>query len=157
MKKLCDHKSYCGDDNITSIYIGMCSLSISGNCSFFHFVSGQEHHIATPSYRYRNDYFPPGWDKAPKYLFNDMCFYSANHSPNGNFFVCGFSPRHLQIKHDALSQKFMQKRKFLQIMLIANSMELQVGMHRRKVISTCVQESKVSLFLFCINFYVLSL
>jgi len=74
MKPLCDHQSYCKNDN-ASVYIG------------------QTAHIAYPPQRNNNGYFPAGWADVRQNKFSGpLCVYTAR--ANGNNALCTVNNTH---------------------------------------------------------------
>ena len=69
-KPVCDHPTYCRTDS-NSIYLG------------------QAHHIAYPSHRNNNGYFPSGWAQI-KSNWDGLCSYSGAASGGGTNALCNF-------------------------------------------------------------------
>ena len=67
MQPVCDHPSYCRNDNTNSLYLG------------------QANHIGYPPHRRINSWFPSGWSSISK-KWNGLCVYSAR--ANGNYALC---------------------------------------------------------------------
>lgn len=74
MKPVCDHPSYCKNNDNKSLYIG------------------QDHHISHQSHRDSNQYFPSGWN-AIRRKWDGLCNYS--NKANGNTALCAIPGSHV--------------------------------------------------------------